>query len=594
MRGPHGRPQIHHHFISGKAMSDVVLDFNQAPFVQRVRDHNSLVIACPGGGKSTSLAAAIRWDIERFYLPEQIAAITFTGAGAAVLKSKVPPIGFIGTLHSFCLRSLRALGRPVSVLDSDDADDLLRKAGAHLKLKYPFDTVAETRRDWWSISQTLTPRTTTPLQRQVSYYYDALDKDNCTDYDGLLRSALIWFSNYNRTGGLPWHKIYVDEFQDSGGIDMAIYQALMYNSLSIPSPIRSFVASPFTDAPIQSHRKFCFVGDPDQSIYGFRGGRVENILSLESRGDFTPYYFFTNYRSGDAILKCADSLIKNNSARSKRPDLQSATVGHSCVQTHEDPSRSHMLFRIESILIGAKIEGVEHKDMAVLARTNAVVREVKASLKSRGIPCQSMEPVDVPKDWKFMKRVLALMCSPRSWTLAEMYLRAVGRVIQPWDLAKIKSQTPSEYLKMPEDMSPGEALNHMALMGVSRESIHVLRAYLAATPCDNLFEVQSGLRDNAVFETRGNPDGVFVGTIHGAKGREWDTVVLAAVEEDVLPLKNADLEEERRIFYVGMTRAKKSLHFCWALRRLMQYGPHSEVQETRASRFVGEALSGAK
>lgn len=534
--------------------------------------HNKvLVSAAAGSGKTRTIEGRACWLLRNGYSPRDMVFVTFTTAGARVMRERLAAVdpafganacnvGHVGTLHSLMLRCLRMQNPTWTVLTPEDAEEILFATAKAFKDKSSASALTELRASWWSVSQTLRVSSMTPTQRTLAAFYARMLADRLLDYDSILWRGLSWL----KSNPFPWRVLFVDEFQDSSQIDFAIY------------------------GQMRCERRM-YVGDSDQAIYGFRGGCVANIIGIAESPDWQHLQLRTNYRSTTKIVAASQRLIRHNQTRITLASLADRDCdGTLIVKKYSDP-HTHNLAIVDKVL-ACIARGVQPQDIAILASQHAVTWELADQLRDAGIPVCQQRRSDLPKDWKLTRLLVALLAQPNNWGLGEIVLRKV-RGLDDFQIREIKSKcSPAEHFGIFRDMTPEQALNHLGRLGAGTDSILAVRRWIdLVRPCD-LQEMQLGL--TAGDETEIVGEGVYVGTIHSAKGNEWPVVILACVEEMVLPFGKLDrpevIEEQRRLAYVAVTRARDELWIYSSEWREFYYGPFSEKKQTGASRFIAE------
>ena len=534
-----------------------------------------LVSAAAGSGKTRVVVGRAARLLNQGIKPSEMVFVTFTAAAAKVMRQRLSDTDarfginasnaqHVGTLHSYMLKLIRRVNASYSVLLPEDADEILEATAKVFKDKTNSDTLKGMRARWWQESQTLTVARMTPAQRTLQAYYTRLLADHLLDYDAILWRGLVALQRMpieSKIGAL-----FVDEFQDSGDVDMAIYDTI-------------------------TAEYGMFVGDSDQAIYGFRGGRVAHIIALSKRENWAHVQLTTNYRSALKIVATGQRLIRHNQNRitlNSRADRQDdpGIVGLTILgdsRTHDQSICDAVIQQVAS--------GIPVEEIAVLAATHSAVWAVSDALKKADIPVRSQTKADLPKDWKITRLLLALLAQPNNWGLAEIILRKVNGMDEFEINARRRgSATPRDHFKLPQIITPEVALNWLGRLGAGTDSVLAVRKWIDRCRPQDMQELHLGVMATDDTEITGN--GVYVGTIHSAKGREWSVVHLAAVETGVLPFGSqtdaANIEEQRRLAYVGVTRARDQLWIYAAKWREFNYGQFSEKKDTGPSLFTEE------
>lgn len=310
------------------------------------------IAAAPGSGKSTTLIGAVEHEIKRRGTGQHIALITFTNAAADVMKERLKsPVGFVGTLHSYMLQFLRQRDPSLEVIQLDEADRIMEDVAHSLRYKGSKAALVEARQNFWNKPMTLGKHT--DAQRVMLAYAQTLSAQHKAEFDLILARGL---RNIVLFPPKPM-KFYVDEFQDSSPLDMAIYQKHPKSGLFV-------------------------VGDPSQCVYQFRNADPEIIARFFHAESTSRHILDLNYRSTRQICEAANRLIAYNN-----PPIKMEMKSAKCV---EGPSLLSCLLpdayahdmRVEELV---RTHASEWEDMAVLCRTNAQADGLKAFIQSRGI-----------------------------------------------------------------------------------------------------------------------------------------------------------------------------------------------------------------
>ncbi len=625
-----------------------------------------LVVAGPGSGKTRVLTHRIAWLIEEVgAAPGQILAVTFTNKAAAEMRARIDRLigdnatnGLVmGTFHSFGVRVLRQNPGVVAdrigllpnflIYDSDDQIDIVKSA---LKVLNLDPKHYAPRRMLSGISRAknmlLTPdelaneaasHDDEVVVRVYREYERELRQSNAVDFDDLLGLPLRLFDEDDRLLQRyqeQFRYILVDEYQDTNKVQYVLVTALAghWNNLFV-------------------------VGDPDQSIYGWRQADITNILNFKDDfPDTTEIHLETNYRSTRHIVHAADRLIRDNSQRIDRrirtdnPEGEPISLRELADQHHE---AQFIVSEIRRLLNTGKYRG---DDIAIMYRTTAQSRVIEEAFRITDIPYRIVggvrfyerrEVKDVlavlrllhnPYDRISFERVINNLplgrgFGPRALEAAEEWASSHGRPIIDAFLAVVPGLKPVDG-DVPAFSGPGRTAAERigTVLGTLRERAQTAslaelfdaiveqtgyRESLKGTEEDlerwaNLLELRADLErydavdpvealavyleqvsliadvDSMKDDQQGQ---VTLITLHSAKGLEFPVVFVAGIEEGLLPISRAieaeafdktALEEERRLFYVGVTRAEKLLYLTYAASR-MTYGRY---QSGVASRFL--------
>ncbi|GBD16253.1 ATP-dependent DNA helicase PcrA [bacterium HR26] len=599
-----------------------------------------LIVAGPGSGKTRVLTHRVGYLIEAGHAsPWHILAVTFTNKAAREMRTRLETlIGFeqaqrltVGTFHATCARILRRDGGRIGIDPRftiyDDADQLeaVRQALKSLGLDpKQFSPRSILSRISAAKSQFQSPH---QFAEQVQSYWDEvvsrvypryeefLRRNQALDFDDLLTETLRLFDEHPDVLARyqDWYRyVLVDEYQDTNRVQYLLVRALS-----------------------AAHRNLCVVGDPDQSIYGWRQADIRNILDFKrDYPDATEIHLELNYRSTRSIVEAADAVIRANRLRIERR-LRTENPPGEPIRLHECYDEGHEAQFVASEIRRLTLRGdLRYRDIAVMYRTNAQSRPLEEALIRADIPYQLIGGVRFyerkeikdalallrvianPNDSVSLQRVLANTplgagIGERTWQELERWAaltrqpiargiaalagqsdvpppqisgRPARLLVEVWatlqqlweaserlrlselfDLALERSGIAQLYHDAgdPEQIERWENLLQLRSVLASYDSVTegALRAFL---------EESALVTDVDALDDGG--DQVTLITLHAAKGLEFPVVFLTGVEEGLLPHtrsleSEAQLEEERRLFYVGMTRAKQRLYITYTFRR---------------------------
>lgn len=576
------------------------------------------IIAGAGSGKTRVLTTRIVYLIEELgVFASRILAITFTNKAANEMKERVyRDLGDVGrgvsisTIHSLCVRILREdaprihFPRNFTVLDSEDQKSLLKEAYKEIGLdrqKYSFgymlDYIANNKGADISIERAFELAGNMFAEKEKAkvykYYVEKCNKNYFLDFDDLLLKTVRLFK-IDSDARAKWQRrfdyIHVDEFQDVDNVQYEIVRLLTGDRTNV-----------------------YVVGDPDQTIYTWRGADVNIILNFER--DFAPCETIVlneNYRSTPMILRGANSLIQNNKYRVKK-DLFTNNPGDTKISHISCMSEDEEARWVAQKMLTLKKEGASYSDMAILYRSNYLSRTMEKSLRDLHIPYVIYGGVRFYDRAEVKDALSYLRMLTHHDDLA--FLRVIN---QPKRGIGNKSLDTIRQRSFQLDQSMFEVVKAEKLFtGKTQRSIDSFVTMIDSwaekrrqIPLDQLLELvldQSGIR--ALLEENAETDrienlkelindvldfqkaypesdleeylqmvslygdraevlaGDFVQlmTVHAAKGLEFDTVFLVGMSEGVFPNERSitegrhGIEEERRLAYVAMTRAKKKL-----------------------------------
>ena len=609
-----------------------------------------LILAGAGSGKTRVLTHRIAYLIEeRGIFPGNILAITFTNKAANEMKERVAHLLddnvediWMGTFHSVCVRILRrdidkiGYERSFSIYDRDDQITLMKECIKELNLNKDMFNERSLLNVISSLKDKMTPPDSYINQNYGDYYYrnvgelyalyeKKLKQNNALDFDDLIIKTIELFNKSPQVLDYYQKKfkyIFVDEFQDTNKSQYELVRLLS-----------------------QWYKNLCVVGDDDQSIYGWRGADITNILNLEKDFPNTKIIKLEqNYRSTKNILEVANHVIKNNYDRKDKRLWTENEKGQKVVVEGLSDSDEEAYFVVNKIGELMK-EGYKPSDFAVLYRTNAQSRSFEEAFIKNNIPYKIvgglrfydrkeikdiiayLKLIQNPVDDISLKRIINV---PRrgigNATLEKLeeYAREDGESIYsvlfnideiPGLSARAKNSLMkfmnmiNKFIAMKEVMGVRDFIEEV-IYGVGYiKELEEDGSLEARTRLDNIKEFLSVAVD---FEMR-NPDGsledflanisllsdidktedvdnsVTLLTVHSAKGLEFPVVFLVGMEEGLFPISRAlesesELEEERRLCYVAITRAEKLLYITYAKLRTI-YG---STNYTLPSRFIKE------
>ncbi len=548
----------------------------------------SIILAGAGSGKTRVLTYKVLYLIKNHQvLPSSIVMITFTNKAATEMRERIEKqlstgerLGFIGTFHSFCARILRidgdkiGLDRNYNIFDEADQLHLIKiimrdKNIAKFTPSYYLNRISACKNQMIPpdkflgiFSDFAAPETYTVYKE----YQKELKENKALDFDDLLIKA-IELLTFNQSVREKYQNKYryflVDEFQDT---NLAQYQ--------------------LTKLLAEKYKNLTVVGDFSQSIYSWRGADIGNLEKLQK--DFPKskvFHLETNYRSTQTILDFAYSIIIKNKTH---PVLHLDTKngqGEEIIFLEVDNEQEEALFVTEEI---QKLSATyDLSQIAVLYRTNAQSRIMEEALLHYGVPYVLVGGTRFyeRKEIKDVLAYLRLFINPNE-KVAKERLQKLGKT--RWKnfqaayekLAETKDKLTTEELIE----KVFQATNYLSLFNpkdeedYSRlENIRELKSVAIRFP--NLIEFleQVALVESEYFEDEkrhGKKDGVRLMTLHQAKGLEFDCVFIIGVEEGILPHSRSSddhfqIEEERRLFYVGITRARQKLYVTNARRRFI-------------------------
>ncbi len=590
-----------------------------------------LVLAGAGSGKTRVLTTRIAYLLkEKKVSPDHILAITFTNKAAGEMKERVAAMApeaardlWVGTFHATCVRILRRearhLGYPENfvIYDDDDQHTLLKECLKELNLdekKYsPRSIGAAISRakneligpaGFFERAHSLFDRA---AARVYLLYQEKLEKNGALDFDDLILFTVRLFEENERVLSFYQRKfrhILVDEYQDTNHAQYVLIKLL--GGL---------------------HRNVFVVGDPDQSIYGWRGANIRNILEFEKDyPDAQIIKLEQNYRSTQTILDAANQVIRHNRARKEKRLWTAAGKGAPVVMYLGDNEHLEAEFVADRIIRLRQAAGLKYSDFAVLYRTHAMSRVVEEVFLYRGIPYTVVGGLRFyeRKEIKDLLAYLRLLVNPADVLSLARIINVPRRGIGEVSLQKIIAFAAGENIPVLQALAQAERVPDLtprvrkACLGLaeifrrlqesadrlgvtetvkqvleqtgywqelvlentveSRTRQENLKEFLSVT---QEFDREDEERTLSAFLAKvalytdldtydQKADQTVLMTLHSAKGLEFPVVFLIGMEEGVFPhsrslLDRGELEEERRLCYVGITRAKQRLYLthCW-------------------------------
>ncbi|MFR1810356.1 MAG: DUF3553 domain-containing protein [Terrisporobacter sp.] len=636
-------------------ISDIIEKLNPA---QREAVENTegpvLILAGAGSGKTRVLTTRIGYLMEdKNVKAENILAITFTNKAANEMRERVEETlegtdtkeMWITTFHSCCVRILRksinkiGYNRSFVIYDSPDQITLIKDCMRELDIsdkafdpKYVLSCISNAKDKLYSPKKYMQLNegdiSKTKIGEIYALYQDRLKRNSALDFDDLIMKTVELFNECPDILDFYRNKfryIMVDEYQDTSKAQYELIKLLA-----------------------KQHQNICVVGDDDQSIYGWRGADIRNILEFERDYDNVKIVKLEqNYRSTQVILDAANHVIANNTER-KRKKLWSDKKEGQLIKTQlAENEIEEGDFISNTINYMRRYEDREYKDFAVLYRANAQARSVEDALNRAGIPYNIYGGIKFyeRKEIKDIIAYLRVIQNPQDDISLKRIInvprRGIGlRTIEKIeDRASLKEESIYSVLIDIEDNSDisrkarASISEFVDLMSTLRSFTdvytvsQVIEKILDVTGykdellkeknnegedrLENLqelisvaLEFESGSEDKSLeafltsialnaepSDDEEQEDRVSLMTIHSSKGLEFPVVFLAGMEEKIFPIaraiqsmRDSDIEEERRLCYVGITRAKEEL-FLTLTRKRTLYG---RTNPSVASRFIEE------
>lgn len=605
------------------------MQFNKAQ-IQAIQ-HNKgpcMVIAGPGSGKTTVLTHRVRYLIDRCGVkPSDILVITFTKAAAEQMKFKFKGLSegrssavTFGTFHAVFFTILKAAYNYSArcIITPQVQHEFVKDQIHRLELEYDdekeavdgvLSEISRVKGEAVNIDE-YESRCIPPQSFRIIYmaYDDMLVRKHLIDFDDMIvqcRELLMQREDYRRAWQNKYKYILIDEFQDINKAQFDVVRILA-----------------------DEYRNLFVVGDDDQSIYGFRGSAPQIML------DFNKYYsdavridMCINYRSTGNIVFASRAVAEENEHRYYK-DITTYNSQGDTVSVYEFNSLNDEKAFLVSEIRRLIDTGIAADDIAVLSRTNVIGNMYMSRLESDGIPCCDYSVVqDIYEHWisKDILTYIRIALGNREridfLRIINKPLRYISRsyITQPADINALKrgyegnEQMSKQVEKLVSDISMIRSMSPFAAVNYIRKGVgydEYIRNYIYEHKADKeeLYNVLDELAHRAsqymslsqwldgiaeyirqCDKDRQNntADGVHMLTMHGSKGLEYKIVLVMDVCEGIIPYNKSildeQIEEERRLFYVAMTRAKEKLYLLYPKQRYNK--------DTTRSRFIEELLT---
>ncbi len=588
-----------------------------------------LVLAGAGAGKTKVIAERISQILRQGTPPERVLAITFTNKAAGEMRQRIEPGVFVSTFHVLGLtiikENYRLLGLKGFPAIYDRADSL-KEMKAALKQVGGEDIepraalgIASRQKGAGVPAGEYAESAQTPYERNVGLawlkYEAALRKDGAMDFDDLLLKAYELLRDHQAVRERYQRRfdyVHIDEYQDTNVVQ---------------AKLAELIINPQT-------RNVCAVGDIDQTIYGWRGAEIANILAFEKKYPGAKVVLLEqNYRSTKRILAAANEVIARNSARVDKNLFTDNPEG--------DPLSLYIAFdeTDEAGFVARKIkeliaQGRQPKDFAVLYRANFQSRALEEQFLSGNVPHQVLgtrffERKEVKDVLSFIRAALngnpadtarAAQAIPRgigkvtllkilegqpAGPKAEEFLRVLRKVghaareLPPSQLVSFVLRESGMEQHFKEDKYEGaerlENLRELATLAARYDHLHLPPTDEGAVSEGLQAFLESAALASDQDELKDEQNAVRLMTVHAAKGLEFPVVFITGLEEGLFPYERQDddpqsREEERRLMYVALTRARHKLYLCYASYRTVFGAKMSTIPSQFLSDIPGDLL----
>ncbi len=600
-------------------------------------DGPCLVVAGAGSGKTKVLTTRIAYLIESGVYSSNILAITFTNKAAKEMKDRISKIvaenySFVGTFHSFGLRVIKenyealGLAKNFTIIDSDDVLSIIKKilkdlgydikqvAPSYIRNRISFiknEMLSDAEIERYFLSE---PE---KIAKQVYYEYEkVLKKNNVVDFDDLLKLPVELFMKNTDILDKYQEKykyILIDEYQDTNEVQYKLVKLLS-----------------------SKYRNIFVVGDQNQAIYGFRQANYKNILNFEKDyPDANVVVLNQNYRSTTTILNAANSVIKNNIERKEVNLFSELGEGVKVKYLRSNDGLQEVNLVINEIKDLLDL-GYKKNDFAIFYRTNAQSRIYEEAMLKNNFPYKVVGSFYFykRKEIKDLISYLKLISNHNDDISLKRVINEPKRGIGTKTIESLENEAKindtsiydvissgkelefkkiiEELTKEAESLSLTELIDAVLEKSGMKDELEKEKNLDSELRIDNLMEFRSitenyqnvtgsvNLQDFLdeisliadISEHQNQDDAITLMTLHSAKGLEFKVVFMVGMEEGLMPHSNAfceenGIEEERRLCYVGITRAKERLYLTNAKSRML-YG---KDMMNPPSRFISEISS---
>jgi DNA helicase-2/ATP-dependent DNA helicase PcrA len=565
----------------------------------------AIVLAGAGSGKTKVLTTRAAWLIkEKKLTPDQILLMTFTNKAAQEMSQRVKNysgshLPYSGTFHRICALILRRKGQAIGldpnylIYDSQDQDAVIKQ----IYKKHGYDNRVFNRNAVKAVISKAKNKLLTPIQYQqqaetdfelhtakvYKKYQQRLIQNQAVDFDDLLMKTIQLFESRPEILGQYQQQfihVLVDEYQDTNKAQYRLTKLLG-----------------------QPHNNIYVVGDFSQSIYAWRGADYQNLQHLQTEfPQITSYKLEQNYRSTQTILSAATQVISQNTGHpilslwTEKTHDQPITI----LETKDNEDEANTILN----QISTQLKNYSYQDIAILYRVNAQSRAFEEAFVRRGIPYQLIGGFKFyeRKEVKDVLAYLKLLLNPQDQVSLERATKLGKRRLAKfnlWAQQQTAAIPPAQALegilevaqylakydeKDPQDLARIENVQELVAVATKFENSTQFLENVSLVQDNHLADISNQNSQNAIS----------LMSLHAAKGLEFPVVFIVGAEEGLLPHSRSlydpnQLEEERRLCYVGITRAREKLYFSHAQTR-WQYGQSSKSLKSRFLKEINHNL----
>lgn len=602
----------------------------------------SFVIAGPGSGKTHMLINRTAYMIRDGVNPENILLFTFTRKAANEIKERlISKVGeaiadkvMVSTYHGFCSRMLRRYANytdrtaSYSIFDEIEKNaimkEILKQEKEEFTLNYMKRGYISRAKNRMSTPEEEMQKADKKFKRKAAEYYrqyeEILRLNNARDYDDLIADFVRLLTNYPNVREEILEKyqyIMADEAHDSSTIDLEFIKLISTPESNI-----------------------CFILDEDQSIYMFRGSRIDKVMELDKHyKNLKKFELRTNYRSTQTIVNASKSLIKNNESSTHKDLVSNNDVGNK-IFTISTENKYTQAQNVAGLIKNIKKNGLaDYKDIGIIYRVNNSSKEIEPELIKNKIPYKLLTSIEFYnreeindilsyvryisnyRDTFALTRVMKTLDSIGKTTIErvldnlEEYDYDLEETVKNITLRKNQRESLESFIAFTEQIKEMEDNNrpvHEIIRHIIDESHYVLHIQAKygkgkettlnkinnllllidiAKNADTLIELADKVKMDSDVNTEEEDecdDKVNLTTAHSSKGLEFKVVIMVDVTDDMYPGKNANhqiyVEEERRLFYVAITRAKELLFLITPRKKIVR----GIKMTSKPSRFLNE------